>query len=85
MKDSSVADLDRQWSPIGRGPGPGGDPGPGGGLFPGGNDSVFAPDGETPTPLFGAIQSQLGLKLEPRKGDVDITVIDKIEKTPTEN
>jgi uncharacterized protein (TIGR03435 family) len=64
---------------VGRGPGPGAGPGPGG------NDNVFIPDGETPQPLFGALQSQLGLKLEPRKGDVDMIVIDKIDKTPTEN
>jgi uncharacterized protein (TIGR03435 family) len=78
------------------GPGRGG-PGPGGGMMvavargpapagPGpGNDNVFLPDGETPPPLFGAIQSQLGLKLDPKKGGVDIIVIDRIEKIPTEN
>jgi uncharacterized protein (TIGR03435 family) len=33
----------------------------------------------------GTLQSQLGLKLEPKKGDVDMIVIDKIEKTPVEN
>jgi uncharacterized protein (TIGR03435 family) len=64
---------------VGRGPGPGAGPGLGG------NEAIFVPDGETPQPLFGALQSQLGLKLEPKKGDVDIIVIDKIEKTPTEN
>jgi uncharacterized protein (TIGR03435 family) len=66
---------------IGRGPGPG----PGAGPGPGGNDNVFVPDGETPPLLLGALQSQLGLKLEPKKGPVDIIVIDKIEKNPTEN
>jgi uncharacterized protein (TIGR03435 family) len=65
---------------IAVGPGPGAGPGPGPG--PGGNDP---PDAEAPQPLFGAIQSQLGLKLEAKKGDVDIIVIDKMEKTPTEN
>jgi len=60
-------------------------PGPAAGPGPGGNDNVFIPDGETPPPLFGALQSQLGLKLEPKKGDVDFIVVDKIEKTPTEN
>ena len=62
---------------------PGGRGGPGGG--PGGNESVFIPDGDPPQPLFGAVQSQLGLKLEPKKGDVDIVVVDRMEKTPTEN
>jgi len=64
---------------VGRGPGPGAGP------SPGGNENVFIPDGEAPEPLFGALESQLGLKLEPKKGDVDVIVIDKIEKTPTEN
>ena len=35
--------------------------------------------------IFGAIQSQLGLKLEARKGPVEMIVIDHFEKTPTEN
>jgi uncharacterized protein (TIGR03435 family) len=61
---------------AGRGPGPGG---------PGGTDNMFVPDGEAPQPLFGALQSQLGLKLEPKKGDVDIVVVDKMEKAPTDN
>ena len=35
----------------------------------------------TPGPsLFTAIEEQLGLKLEPRKGSVDIIVIDHIEQ-----
>jgi uncharacterized protein (TIGR03435 family) len=35
--------------------------------------------------LFGAMQSQLGLKLEPKKGPVEVLVIDHIERTPTAN
>jgi uncharacterized protein (TIGR03435 family) len=62
------------------GGGPGG-PGPGG---PGPN-GVFVPEGEAPPDIFTALQSQLGLKLEPKKGPVDTIVIDHAEKTPTEN
>ena len=35
--------------------------------------------------LFSAIQATLGLKLEPKKGLLDIIVVDHAEKVPTEN
>ena len=35
--------------------------------------------------LLAAVQEQLGLKLESKKGPLDLLVIDHAEKTPTEN
>jgi uncharacterized protein (TIGR03435 family) len=35
--------------------------------------------------LVSAVQSQLGLKLEPKKGEWEVLVVDHIERTPTEN
>jgi uncharacterized protein (TIGR03435 family) len=47
--------------------------------------SVSVPDGEAPPDLFTAVQAQLGLKLDSKKGPVEMVVIDHIEKTPIEN
>jgi uncharacterized protein (TIGR03435 family) len=40
------------------------------------------PDGPS---LFDAVQDQLGLKIEKRKGPVQMLVVDHVEKKPTEN
>jgi uncharacterized protein (TIGR03435 family) len=58
------------------------DPGPG----PVGGDPAnrIAPDGNPPS-IFSALQQQLGLKLEGKKGPVGLLVIDHVEKTPTKN
>jgi uncharacterized protein (TIGR03435 family) len=52
-----------------------------------GADDVLAPslDVRTGASLFTAMQEQLGLKLEGRKGAVDVIVIDHMESVPTEN
>jgi uncharacterized protein (TIGR03435 family) len=55
---------------------------------PGGGDGaarVPTPDADQFPDIFTAVQEQLGLKLESRKGPVDLLVIDHLEKTPTEN
>lgn len=57
----------------GDGGGRGGD-----GVLPQGND-------EPAPPLLSAVQDQLGLKLEQKKAPVDLIVIDRIEKTATDN
>jgi len=45
---------------------------------------ALSSDDTGPT-LFAALQQQLGLKLESKKGVADMLVIDHIEKAPTEN
>ncbi len=44
-----------------------------------------APDPDIRPTLMGAIQQQLGLKLESKKGPVEILVIESFNKVPTEN
>ena len=46
---------------------------------------VAASDNDAGPSLVEAVREQLGLKLEPKKGTVDVFVIDHVEKTPTEN
>lgn len=41
-------------------------------------------DGSGPS-IFSAVQSDLGLKLDPRKHPVDVLVIDSVSKVPVEN
>jgi uncharacterized protein (TIGR03435 family) len=51
---------------------------------PGSVERPDAPDESGPN-LMTAVQQQLGLKLEPRKIPVDILIVDKADKIPTEN
>jgi uncharacterized protein (TIGR03435 family) len=47
--------------------------------------AASGPDGQSSPNLFSALQEQLGLRLEQRKGPVDLLVIDHLEKAPVEN
>ena len=64
--------------PMGPPPGAVAGGGPDGGRD-GGHEAESGPT------IFSAVQEQLGLKLESRKGPVDLIVVDSMERTPTEN
>ena len=60
-------------------------PGGGGGDHAGPDGPRAASPEEGAATLFSALQSQLGLKLEPRKAPMDIITVESASKTPTEN
>ena len=76
--------LSNGMGPMGVMPPPGGG---GGAMVDGGGRGPMAPpaDAEPLPDIFRAIQSQLGLKLESKKGPVDLVIVDHMEKTATEN
>jgi uncharacterized protein (TIGR03435 family) len=51
-------------------------------------DSAAPPgtsDADSAPTIFSALQDQLGLKLEPRKMPMEVLVVDRVDKVPTEN
>lgn len=74
-------DVKLQWTPeVGAVGGPGG---PGGPAPLAGAEAAAPQDPNGPS-IFTAVQEQLGLKLDSAKGQVDVLVIDSVQK-PTEN
>jgi uncharacterized protein (TIGR03435 family) len=56
------------------------------GMMVGGGDAGAPPPPSSDAPtIFAAVQDQLGLKLEQKKGSVDMFVVDHVEKAPIEN
>jgi uncharacterized protein (TIGR03435 family) len=52
---------------------------------PAGPDGGALSGGEGAPDLFGAVQSQLGLKMVGRKGQVEMLVVDSADRAPTAN
>jgi uncharacterized protein (TIGR03435 family) len=49
-------------------------------------EKTAAADGQTElSNIFTAVQEQLGLRLEKKKGPLNVIVIDNVTKTPAEN
>ena len=79
-------DFTLSFSPAGAGraiPGGGDRAGVAGPASPGDSPNASEPTGAVS--LLEAIEKQLGLKLEEQKRPVAVLVIDKAERTPTEN
>jgi uncharacterized protein (TIGR03435 family) len=90
LKGNYDFDLDYtpdEGQPMSPGGAPAPPPPPGGGAS--GGEDIRIPSASTPddggVSLRNAVQSQLGLKLEAKKGPVEVIIVDRIERTPTEN
>jgi len=54
-------------------------------MGPEGGAATSSNDPGPAATIFTALPDQLGLRLEARKGPVDLVIVDSVEKTPTEN
>jgi uncharacterized protein (TIGR03435 family) len=77
-------DVDLEWTADGGQPGLMLGP-PGGGPAEGGGGERRPPENPDAPSIFTAVQETLGLRLEGRKNQVDILIVDRAEKDPTEN
>ena len=75
-------DVMFDFSPEGMGPGP-----KGAAQAAGGGNLAEAPrdSNDSGPAIFTALQQQLGLKLESRRGLVDLLVVESVEKVPARN
>jgi uncharacterized protein (TIGR03435 family) len=73
-------DFTLEFTPEGGGFGPG----PGGPPAPSAQGPLDALVNSGPT-MQSAVQEQLGLKLEPKKAPLDMLIVDRADKVPTEN
>jgi uncharacterized protein (TIGR03435 family) len=46
---------------------------------------AIAPEDSLGADLFAALQDQLSVKLEPKKAPIDVLVIDRAQKVPSDN
>jgi uncharacterized protein (TIGR03435 family) len=54
-------------------------------MGPPGECMTCTPDQEPPLSVFQAVKERLGLRLDANRGTIDLLVIDRAEKVPTEN
>jgi uncharacterized protein (TIGR03435 family) len=54
-------------------------------MGPPGQCPTCSSDAEPPLTVFQSVRDKLGLKLEPKRGPIDLLVIDRVEKIPAEN
>jgi len=71
---NGLFDVKLEWTPDDRGP-----------VTANAAGALAATDPASGPSLFAALQEQLGLRLESRKGPRDVLVIDHAERVPTGN